>query len=327
MNRWLRNAFFAIGLVSIAVMLCLFDMPWAEVWQHVCGAGYWFVAIVLLWLPIYMINAVAWQLIINDGEEGNRIFYWRILRYTISGYALNNVTPVGLLGGEPYRIMELTPYIGATKATSSVVLYSMMHICSHFCFWTFSLFLFVGLYASYMTTAVVILLAVVAVFCLVGLFFFVQGYRKGLAVRAMAWLSHIPLVGTHIAAFASSHDESLRRVDDQIAALHRQRRSTFYCSLSLEFVARMLGCFEIFFILRILTPDVSYWDCVLMQAFMSLFANILFFMPMQMGTREGGFAMVTAGLRMNGAFGVLTGLMTRLREMVWDAIGLLLIKL
>jgi hypothetical protein len=47
------------------------------------------------------------------------------------------------MGGEPYRIMELTPYVGASKATSSVILYVMMHIFSHFWFWLVSAVLFV----------------------------------------------------------------------------------------------------------------------------------------------------------------------------------------
>ena len=64
-----------------------------------------------------------------------------------------------------------------------------------------------------------------------------------------------------------------------------------------------------------------------MQAFASLFANLFFFIPMQMGSKEGGLAIVTDSLHMNAAYGVLTGLITRLRELIWVAIGLLLIRI
>ena len=131
---------------------------------------------------------------------------------------------------------------------------------------------------------------------------------------------------TALVDWKKAHDQGLEKVDQQIADLHRQRRSTFYLSLGLEFLARLMGCLEIQFILFIFTPDVSFWDCVLMQAFISLFANLFFFIPMQMGTREGGLAIVTDGMHMHGAYGVLTGLITRLRELIWTSVGLLLIR-
>ena len=48
---------------------------------------------------------------------------------------------------------------------------------------------------------------------------------------------------------------------------------------------------------------------------------------MGMGAREGGFALAVGGLSLAGAYGVYTGLIVRLRELVWTAVGLLLIKL
>ena len=113
---------------------------------------------------------------------------------------------------------------------------------------------------------------------------------------------------------------------DQIAELHKQRRSTFYASLSLEFMARIIGCLEVYFILNILTTDVSFPACILIMAFTSLFANLFFFSPMQLGAREGGFALAVGGLAIPGAFGVYTGLITRVRELIWIVIGVLLMK-
>lgn len=106
----------------------------------------------------------------------------------------------------------------------------------------------------------------------------------------------------------------------------QQRKSTFYASLSLEFMARILGCLEVYFILNILTTDVSFPACILIMAFTSLFANLFFFSPMQLGAREGGFALAVGGLAIPGAFGVYTGLITRVRELIWIVIGVLLMK-
>ena len=126
--------------------------------------------------------------------------------------------------------------------------------------------------------------------------------------------------------FSENKRETLERVDSQIAELHKQRKSTFYASLSLEFMARILGCLEVYFILNILTTDVSFPACILIMAFTSLFANLFFFSPMQLGAREGGFALAVGGLAIPGAFGVYTGLITRVRELIWIVIGVLLMK-
>ena len=52
----------------------------------------------------------------------------------------------------------------------------------------------------------------------------------------------------------------------------------------------------------------------------------VFFMPLQLGGREGGFLMSTEGLSMTAQAGIFVALLVRLRELIWTAIGLLLIK-
>ena len=321
-----RNIFLGVGVVAIVIMLLTSDMSYADLWDNIRRAGYWFPAVLALWIFLYMGNAWSWSVIINDGSVP-KVPYQKVYKYTISGFALNYVTPVGLLGGEPYRIMELTPYVGAAKATSSVILFAMMHIFSHFCFWSFSVLLYLFLYGSTMSVAMAVFMAICVAFCSFGIYFFMKGYKNGLAMKALRTLSHIPGLRSKLKGFISSKEASIRKVDEQIAALHAQRKTTFYLSLFIEFAVRMAGCLEIQFILMILTDHVSYWDCVLLQAFTSLFSNLFFFVPMSMGAREGGFALAVGGLSLSGAYGVYASLLIRVRELVWIAIGLILIKI
>ena len=323
MKEKFRNVFWFFGIFAIVVMLFTFDMDYEELWQNLRKAGIWFPAVILLWVFIYYLNAWAWFIIIRDGKHA-KVPFWKVYKLTVSGFALNYATPVGLMGGEPYRIMELTPYVGASKATSSVILYVMMHIFSHFCFWLFSAVLYV--LVEPMNWGMGIVLAIVGAACLLAIYFFMKGYRNGMAVRTLRILGHVPFVKKWARRFAVEKKESLERVDAQIAELHKQRKTTFYASLGMEFAARIVGCLEVYFILNILTTDVSFLACILIMAFTSLFANLFFFSPMQLGAREGGFALATGGLAIPSAFGIYTGLITRVRELIWIVIGVLLMK-
>ena len=73
-------------------------------------------------------------------------------------------------------------------------------------------------------------------------------------------------------------------------------------------------------------PSVNYVDCILILAFTSLLANLLFFMPLQLGGRESGFLISVTGLAMSVNAGILVALLVRLRELIWVAVGLLLMK-
>lgn len=81
------------------------------------------------------------------------------------------------------------------------------------------------------------------------------------------------------------------------------------------------------FILLVLFPSVQFVDCILVIAFTTLFANMLFFMPLQLGGREGGFMMSVSALGLTTNAGIFVALLVRLRELIWTAIGLLLIKM
>ncbi|MCR5680711.1 MAG: flippase-like domain-containing protein [Prevotella sp.] len=334
MKKKYQNGFLIFGLVVLALMVSQLDFK--EVWDGINRAGYWFLAVVLLWAVLYVFNTGAWYIIIRSQEhhaatavpdEGKNVkinFFW-LYKITVSGFALNYATPGGLMGGEPYRIMSLSPLIGTERATSSVLLYVMTHIFSHFWFWLLSCVLYVV--TQPMNVGMGILIASVAAFCLTAIWFFLKGYKRGIAMSGMRLLSHIPLVKRWAKRFFDSHAEQLSTIDSQIAALHSQNPRTFFAAVFLELSCRVVSALEIFFILLVIMPSANYLQCILILAFTSLFANMLFFIPLQLGGREGGFLLSAKGLAIGASEGIFVALLVRLREIIWTALGLLLIKL
>lgn len=332
MKKKYQNAFFAFGIAVLAVMVSQLDF--AQVWAGLRRAGCWFFAVVALWLFLYVFNTAAWYIIIagtgRAGKDGpmrrpREINFWWLYKITVSGFALNYTTPCGLMGGEPYRVMALAPRIGTERASASVILYAMTHIFSHLWFWLLSC----GLYAltQPVNLPMGVMLAAVASLCCVAIWFFIKGYKKGIAVRCMSLLRRFPGLRRRAGAFIERHREQLDTIDSQIAALHNQNPRAFVSAVALELACRVASALEIFFVLLVMTPHADYLECVLMLAFTSLFANMLFFMPLQLGGREGGFLMSARGLALTANAGILVALIVRVRELVWTAVGLLLIKL
>ncbi len=327
MSSTVRNIFFLFGVVSIMLMIFGFDLSIEAITDNLLRAGWWFVWACVLWVVVYMINTISWHTIIHDGTTQSRVSYWRIFKFTVSGFALNAVTPVGLMGGEPYRIMELKEYVGVEKATSSTLLYTMMHIFSHFWFWLFSVALYIIIYGSTLNLGMGALLLTTVVVCTTAIYFFMKGYRSGFTYSALRTLSRLPLVGKWANRLCTEKRDSLQQIDQQIALLHQARRPTFYTALRCEFFARVLSSVELMIFLHLFGIHASLWDAVLMLGFTSLFANALFFLPMQLGAREGGFAMAASGLSLTAGIGVSMALLIRLRELACIALGLILIKI
>ena len=331
MKKKYQNGFFIFGLGLLGIMLTQLD--YAEVWRGLQHTGYWFFAVLALWMALYVLNTSAWYIIIKAGQKQDAtqkgynnkpINFWWLYKVTVSGFALNYATPGGLMGGEPYRIMSIAPKIGTERASSSVILYAMTHIFSHFWFWLVSIVLF--FITQPLTTGHLTIVLASTVFCLLGLWFFMVGYQKGLTFRAMRLLSHVPLVKRWALGFIERNKTQLDNIDQQISALHKQSRSTFVSAVLLELGCRIISALEIYFILLVIMPDVNYIQCILILAFTSLFANLLFFIPLQLGGREGGFLMSTSGLGIASSSGIFVALIVRIRELIFTGLGLLLIK-
>ncbi len=320
-----RNLFLLFGIAAIVVMLCTFDVDYTQLADNLGRAGLYLPAVIGVWVFVYAFNARAFQIIVNSGKHLKHLSFRHAYKLTVSGFAFSYTTPFGF-GGGPYRVMELSSYIGVPRAMSSVVLYSMMHILSHICLWSSAAVLFAVVYTHKMTSFLWALFGIFTLVLIVVLFVFHLCYKLGVIVKLFMPLLHVPYAKRWARPFYAKHAESMQQVDDNIAYLHSQPRA-FYLSLAYEYAARVINALEYYFILLSLGVSLTFWDAILVLAFSSLIGNLLFFLPMQLGAREGGLSLIVKILGLSApGIGIFTSLYTRVRELVWIFIGVSLVK-
>ena len=321
-----RNLFLLFGIVCIVYMLYKFGVDFSDLNERIATAGMYLPAVIGIWVIVYAFNAGAFYQIVNSGPHDKHLPYKQAYKLTVSGFAFSYTTPFGF-GGAPYRVMELSSYIGTPRAMSSTVLYSMMHILSHFYLWATGAIIFLIIHFDLMNGFywVLCLLFFAVFFCV--LYFFSYGYRNGLIVKLYKLLFYIPFVNRYARKFYDKNMSAMEQVDTNIAYLHSQPRA-FYSALAMEYVGRVINSFEFFFILHALGEPVSFADSVIILAFSSLIGNMLFFFPMQHGAREGSLAVIVSLLGIGTeAVGLFSSFYTRIREIFWIIVGILLVKI
>ncbi len=318
-----KALFLVLGVIFLGYMV--YGMGLDVIGANIQKMGFWFIPVIGSWLVIYVLNAFAFKAIIEEPQlPKSDLPFGSVLRLTITGYVINYITPFVALGGEPYRIMELKPALGIRKATSSVLLYSLMHMFSHVIFWLASILLIVAFVplSPLMLAGCGLMLAVGMVLG----FWFIRVYQRGFTVSTFRLLEKTPFINKMVKGFLEEKGEALQEIDEQISILYAERKPRFYASLGLEFVARVFGCAEIYFTAQAIGLEMSAVESLIVSSGSSLFANLIFFFPMQLGTREGGLALALQSIGMPAAAGVFIGIVVRIRELVWILIGLLLLR-
>ncbi len=319
-----RDLFFAIGILVIIWMVYSYGV--SKIWQNIRDTGWWFFAIIGIWAIVYFFNGMAFHVILRGGNGSSQVSFLRKIKLVISGFAINSMTPMGLLGGEPYKIIELKQELGIDQATSGVLLSAMMHFLAHFIFWMSSVPVFIFVVPEISLPVKIILWGVIIGGLLLSYWAFTV-FRKGLINQALTIASRLPFLKRRVKIYGYKHAERIKEMDKLTADLFTHRKKDFFFALSIEVIARFISCIEIVFMAIPIGYHLSFFQAVIVAAFSSLFANILFFSPMQLGTREGGLGIAFSMLSIPLGVGVYVGLITRIREMFWISIGVILMRI
>ena len=331
-KRYYKYIFLALGIAGI-VLLVIANDP-ANIDWHLFTEARFFVILAEcfgVWLLIYALHTLTYYIILK--KDGRKIDIWHMFKITFTGFALNNVTPAGLVGGEPYRIMELKKYVSTEKAASATFSFTIVYAAGHLLLWDAGLitYLCFGMPGD---TFIDILLLVTGGFNLIATFFLLF-LRVNMVYPIMRFLTKLPGIGKKIAPMVEKKKEKYIEIDRRINVF-RKNWFRFGIVLLIQFASRLLEALEYFLIIRFflngLTPldgkPFNYFQGLMVMSTCSLIGNLLFLIPMQAGSREGGMQLVLAFLFddvVKGKIATPTFLVYRFREFMCTLIGIIMV--
>lgn len=320
MNKKIRTIFFLIGLSFFVYLIYQFGLE--KILENIQRTGWWFLPVIGIWGLVYFINTIVWYFIVD--ARSNELRFGNIFQITVSGFAINYITPFVNLGGEPYRVAALKDSIGLTKSISSVFLYATLHFMSHFIFWIIAIV--AAVFTFSFSSSVEIILFVLLFSLIAFTVFTLRRQKKGIAQVFFKYLSSFPGI-RKLQTKMEAKNTYMPDIDKEITGFYRNRKIAFYASLGLDLLSRFVAMFEFYFILKAIGINASISDAFYIAAGSSLIMNLFFFIPLTLGVREGGLFIIMQLLNFTPGVGVYVSVVNRIREFFWIFIGLILMQI
>ena len=318
MSRTLRLALFLLGAAVFGYLVAQIGI--GQLASDAGRTGFMFVPIVLLYALVYACSALAWQLTMGDSSRPS---FWRTYAVTISAGALNFLTPVVNAGGEPFRVAALAPWLGTRPAAGSVILHRMLHSFAYVLVWFTAIVLAFALLPPETPNVVLIILGVAGLVLLCILALIMSAHRSGMLERLLNWMGRVPLL-RRLAALLEPKRAMLMELDQQITEFYHRQPGRFVQALLLEYLSRCIFMVEIVLIVASLGYRLSYLRAFTIGGLEALVGNLLFLVPFELGAREGSYFALFALFGMDPQLGLYTSIVSRVRDLVWIGLGLLL---
>jgi putative membrane protein len=308
----LRLLLFLLG-VGVLVALILEHDP-AAIFASI-GRLSWRLGVILC-VPMAVVmvfDTLGWRYAFRR----DRVPFTVLLTTRLAGEAFNIVTPTAALGGEVVKAWLLRDRAPLDESVPSVIIAKTTITIAQ------GLFLLLGVALAALTLAGSAILA--AMEWLVGLevlalAVFILMQTRGLvgwSARVLARLGIRRLGGGTTAT----------RVDEALAEFYRREPRRLAISIAFHLAAWLLGSLEAWLILWFLGVEVSLATATVIEAFGTGIRFATFLVPASLGVQEGGYVVTFLALGLGTADAVAFGLVRRIRELFWVAIGLLLFAL
>jgi len=309
-RRFERIAF-AAGVLLFAALVVRLGPE--RIGRQLLEIGWGFLPVLALSFLPQLFNALSWQRLL---PENRPVRLSAMTRMLVAGEAVNAVSPVGVVGGELVRLSQLSDILPAEAAAASVAMAALAQFCGQIVFVVTGLPLVLPLVSIEALRTGLLALAAVPV----GALALVLLLASSAALRARL-LAAAERVGWIRRCLASVPERWRDAARGALAAL-RARPSRFAAAVGFSLLAWQTGAVETWLIVRFLKQPLSPARAYAVEVLAVAIEGAFFFVPAKIGTQEGGKVLIFLAAGLDPAKGFTLGLVRRLRELCWAAVGL-----
>jgi len=244
---------------------------------------------VLLLLGVQLLSvllaALKWRIILRH----SKVLMRNIIPATFVGYFVNNITPMGLAGGEPVKayIISKTDKIPLTTAASSVIVDLFLEIAPMFLFSGFAIYL---IFTRHVSIVLILFLAIIAL-ALVALFILAvnivlsKRFSLSLIKKIVGLLLKIPPLRAQVQHILPEAEKISEEFNDAIR-LHMLDNTTLLIGTALSFIVWGLRFLRTYLIFFAFGTEIDFPTVVAVETMVSVLSFLPIF-PGSIGVWEG----------------------------------------
>jgi putative membrane protein len=300
-----------LGFVLLGVLI--YQTGPRELMQHFVVLGWWAPLIFVPYAVSSAFDAAGWRATFVRFRPA----LWLLYLARLIGEAMNSLTPMAYLGGEPVKAFVLQRFgVPLTEGATSVILAKTALTIAQIAFVIVGVAMFLIRRQTGLATLPTVAALVAAGAGIASLLVVLQ--RRGLVAFVARTVRRVlPRAG-----LVGRLAERAPEIDERLRAFYAARPRAAAASVGLHFVGWVTGAAEVFAIMALIGHPVTIGDAVVIEALAqpTRLAGIL--IPGTLGVQEAGGMVIFGLLGLPPELGLALMLMKRIREVGFNVLGL-----
>ncbi|MFC1648939.1 lysylphosphatidylglycerol synthase transmembrane domain-containing protein [Nanoarchaeota archaeon] len=302
------------GIIGILLFIyILLNIELAETLSLLRNASIWAVLLYLFVSLCIMLNhTLRWRLILLS--QGVEKPFFTLMSFRIADYTISFLTPGPKVGGEFTRAALLSESgVKYSKALSSTFIDKSMELYGD------AIFMVTGIFVATAFIEIplywkILLYFFMILFCSLCAFIYIS-MRKELRLIPRFIEKLMTRVNWKVV------DEKIKKFEDRVRDYYVNHKRHFFFTLFLSVFAWVFSLIEFRTLAYIIGYNVTWSQVLLMLIFFGI--AIITPVPLALGVAEASQAVVFTLMGLRAGAGVLMAFMTRLRDLIWSAFGLI----